>query len=174
MDTCVSHLADRQEPGNRSGAVERGPDAAAGEVRGRRHGDGFGHRVDAGRATARHDRREPVDNRWPERRGVEEDVVIDAAGGLLACRIAIAVATTSRGARSPEGCTPLITGSPARVDERRALTTNGLGDEQLLPSGLRLPEGRGVELHELDIGYRRHRTARPAPARHRLTPEGWS
>ena len=92
----------------------------------------------------------------------------------LASRMAIAVATTSRGARSPRGWTPAHHRASGAVDQGGTLATHGLGDQQLLPAGLRLPEGSRVELHELDVGHRRAGPPRECePVTGRLRRDWW-
>ena len=73
----------------------------------------------------------------------------------------IALATTSRGARSASSCWPDHEAVALEVDEERALAADRLGDQRLL--ALRVgPEvhHRRVELHELEVAQGRAGTQR--------------
>ena len=68
----------------------------------------------------------------------------------------IALATTSRGARSASSCTPCMNRFALEVDEEGALAADRLGDQRLLAAGVGAEVHHGrVELHELEVAQRR-------------------
>ena len=68
-------------------------------------------------------------------------------------RRAIARDTTSRGARSARGCSAGHEGDALLVPQHGALAPQRLRQQR--PGHGRVVEGRGVELHELDVGHGR-------------------
>ena len=68
----------------------------------------------------------------------------------------IALATTSRGARSASSCCPCMNRTPASSTQERALAAHRLGDQRLLARGPGAePHHRRVELHELQVAQHR-------------------
>ena len=83
-------------------------------------------------------------------------------------RRVIALATTSRGARSASSCDALHEPVALEVDEERALAADRLGDQRLLAAGVGAEvHHRRVELHELQVAQRR-----PGPQRERHAVAG--
>ena len=85
----------------------------------------------------------------------------------------MAAATTSRGARSPIGCTPAVTESPLRVDENRALAAQRLGDQRTPAAGVAVEQHGRMELDELDVADGHARPTAPARRRRRSSPRDW-
>ena len=83
----------------------------------------------------------------------------------------IALATTSRGARSASGCSSRMNGDAALVAQDRALTAQRLGEER--PRHRRVVQRGRVELHELEVGDRDAGTHGHGDRRRRSTAPGW-
>ena len=85
----------------------------------------------------------------------------------------IALATTSRGARSASSCTPCMKRRPVVVDEERALAADRLGDQRLLAAGVRrrATSRSGGTARTPGRAAPRRRAAR-APCRRRWTTDG--
>ena len=106
-------------------------------MRGRRDRDQLGHRVDAVRAAGGEDRREAV---LPHARAeVRGRRATRAAAPVSRIRRMIALATTSRGARSASWCMPVHEPVAGVVDQERALAADRLGDQRLLARATSAP-----------------------------------
>lgn len=155
VDAGAGDLSARVQAGNRRAAPEVRADASGGVVRGGRHGDGLGDRVDAVGAAGGEDRGEPgLPHLGAEVPGVQIHVL--GAQLLHAARDALGDDV----ARRELGQLVLADheADPVGVDEVGTLTAYGLGDQRLLALRVRAEEEhRRVELHELQVGDLRAR-----------------
>ena len=154
MHTAARHLAARPQSRKGGGAVEVGHDAAAEVVGGRRDREEIARRVEADGPHRGGDRGEPLVEAL-ETGGVQPQV-IDALGQHA----------LGHGAGHDVAPRQLVDEAlVTSVAQQRAVAPERFRQQR--PRHLRMVQGRGVELHELDVGHRQSR-----PQRHGHTVAG--
>ena len=168
----AGRLAAGVQARHRGPSVQVGGDPAGGVVRGRRDRDQL-------RVTGSM----PARSGWPGWSGTGPATSRRRSAGRPARRARrpvsrirrrIALATTSRGARSASSCWPCMNRLPSSIDQERALAADRLADQRLLAGRRRRPArarsggtgrtpGRGPP----------RRPAAPRPPRPRWRPAGW-